>query len=457
MDKKKVGMRERGGGRVPPQLRGLALLLSVFLFVFSFLPINAYALDGAGSGAPSGGAAQNTFSWKAYKADGSVIHEYVGAGGWSSTTIKQKELDKFSITFDYYGKYSSDKLLGLEIPFRAARYKNFKATLSIYDYSDGQQYLSGYSYNINFDTDNSDYSYKKKGDYNTLTFKNLELKSDISSHLHIYIVVSDIEYVGASSGDANLYLGFNAPYLSQTDKSDGFFNNIIGWLKDIVNKIKELPQAIGSFITSLGDRISSFFTNLTNNLKTRFDNIGKWFTDLGNNIKQWFIDITNNIKNFFNTLGDRISGFFTTIWNNTVEFFTRLFKPSDDYFDNLSKDLDNHMSEHLGAVYNVPNALIVQLTTIVNGLKGADSNHLYIAIPEFAFRLKGEKKVILEAQQFDVLSSINAIEEGSTKAIVNTALIIMHGMIDLALAVGCFRMIYKKIINKVGIEGGDDL
>ena len=381
------------------------------------------------------------------KRDGTILLDKQGSLSDVRSIIgdfKQTEVQTIQIDYGIDGTLSAGDTLTANISFIVSRYKSFGAFQVRLSMQGGRSYILSDAI-VNYDYASS-----------TLTMSNMVMPVDVPEDSFISISMGNPTY-NADYSSVNFGFGITSYEMKSESEQTGFFNNIIQWLKDIVDKIKGLPDAIGSFINSLGDKISSFFSNLINNLKTWFDNIGKWFTDLGNNIKQWFIDITNNIKTFFNTLGDRISGFFETIWNNTVEFFTSLFKPRDEYFDELREDLDNHMSEHLGAVYNVPKALIEQLTSIVNGVKGADPNHLYIAIPEFAFRLKGEKRVLLEAQQFDLLSSINSIEEGSTKAIINTALIIMHGMIDLFLAVACFKMVYKKIINKVGIEGGDDL
>ncbi len=375
---------------------------------------------------------------------------------------QQSDLREIGVSINLTSDIESGDLLTFQYNIIGGRYEGFYVNVKVVDEADTSPFrtIVNKNYTVNRHTDNDEISYQKTdvaGTTNILTLKYIEIPRNVNKgDLNVLITLSNFDY-GLDPTQYSFYFGINSISINSDNKSTGLLNSVVSWLKSIIQSIKELPNSIGNFINSLGDKISGFFTNLTNNLKTWFDNIGKWFTDLGNNIKQWFIDITNNIKTFFNTLGDRISGFFETIWNNTVEFFTSLFKPRDEYFDELREDLDNHMSEHLGAVYNVPKALIEQLTSIVNGVKGADPNHLYIAIPEFAFRLKGEKRVLLEAQQFDLLSSINSIEEGSTKAIINTALIIMHGMIDLFLAVGCFKMVYKKIINKVGIEGGDDL
>ena len=416
--------RERGR-RVPPQLRGLALLLSLLVFCFNFIPISAYA--------KSGFVQWSIVGFRCLSSSNELILSSDNGIGSYSGTVKQTELSLISLSFIFDEEIEANTVITVDTEFSYSRYAGFGYfDALVYPENESPSYYKASNFSYTYNNPKLSVSFTLPVDVKTGSAVSIRLSKPIT-------------YVGNQSNNP-VSFGLKKFVVSAESEQTGFFNNIIQWLKDIVDKIKGLPDAIGSFINSLGDKISSFFSNLINNLKTWFDNIGKWFTDLGNNIKQWFIDI-----------GDKIGGFFTAIWDNIVEFFTNLFKPRDEYFDELREDLDNHMSEHLGAVYNVPKALIEQLTSIVNGVKGSDPNHLYIAIPEFAFRLKGEKRVLLEAQQFDLLSSINSIEEGSTKSIINVALVIMHGMIDLFLAVACFRMVYKKIINKVGIEGGDDL
>lgn len=192
-----------------------------------------------------------------------------------------------------------------------------------------------------------------------------------------------------------------------------------GLLKSILDWIKQIPTKIGEF-----------FTNLINNLKEWFNSIGEWFTELG----------------------DKISGFFENLFNNIKEFFTSLFKPSDGYFDSVRSDLDAFLSEHLGIVYELPIKLLEQIQTIYNRLnRGSSSSHnLSIAVPAFKFTLFGTTYQIFDGGNFDLY------QEGNMPwldSIIN----IMHVMIDIALAVGFVRFVYKKIVNKVGIEGGDEI
>lgn len=467
---KKVGMPGRGGGEFSLRLREFALLLS-FLVVL-LIPFNAF---GYGTVDGNFGCTVTVFS-----TDKVVYYDSFTSSDdryfiYDTSSYKQPDLNKIILSFRYKYDIKKGDVMSYDFVMARGRYRGFSFNVDAYGETNvgnkGKTFFKN-SGTVDGDTEFTDgdltydYSFSSQANSsNTFHFENTAPFS-YNGFVNVTIVLEDFDYTFSSSQLPTVNLGVEvrdisasveSPESGQGKKLLSGISAIIDYIKGIFQSIGELPSKIGSFITNLGSQISGFFSNLTSNLRGWFDNIGTWFTNLGNNIKQWFIDITNNIKGFFNTLGDRISGFFETIWNNTVEFFTSLFKPSDDYFENLRKDLDEHMSKHLGAVYNVPKELITQLNTIVNGLKGSNANHLYIAIPEFSFRLKGEKRVLLEAQQFDLLSSVNAIEEGGFKTAYNTALIIMHGMIDLVLALGCFRMVYKKIINKVGIEGGDEL
>lgn len=487
MDKKKVRKRAGGGGRAPLRWRGLALLLSL-LFLFS--PVTAFAYGTADS---------NIACAVTVKSSTAPVYvqnlEFTENGYFVYDTSKYKQSTLKEIVLSFTYKYDIKKadVMSFDFVMARGRYLGFDFSVDAYAKTNsgarGKTFFKN-SGAVNRDTEftegdfSYDYSYSSEANSsNTFHIENTAPFS-YNGEIDVVITLSNFKYSFSAAELPGVNLGVEVRNISASvespesgiaQKTLSGLSSIIEYIKNIFTKIGELPSAIGKFVTDLGNKISGLFTNMTNSLKGWFENIGSWFTELGDNIKQrflnlrnnlnswfgkigdWFTDLGNNLRDWFNSLGDRINGFFTTIWNNTVEFFTRLFKPEDDYFENLRADLDSHMSKHLGAVYNVPKALITQLTSIVNGLKGADANHLYIAIPEFSFRLKGEKKVLLEAQQFDVLSSLNSIDEGATKSAFNVALIIMHGMIDLVLGVGCFRMIYKKIINKVGIEGGDEL
>lgn len=406
---KKVGMPGRGGGEFPLRLRGLALLLS-FLVVL-LIPFNAF---GYGTVDGNFGCTVTVFS-----TDKVVYYDSFTSSDdryfiYDTSSYKQPDLNKIILSFRYKYDIKKGDVMSYDFVMARGRYRGFSFNVDAYGETNvgnkGKTFFKN-SGTVDGDTEFTDgdltydYSFSSQANSsNTFHFENTAPFS-YNGFVNVTIVLEDFDYTFSSSQLPTVNLGVEvrdisasveSPESGQGKKLLSGISAIIDYIKGIFQSIGELPSKIGSFITNLGSQISGFFSNLTSNLRGWFDNIGTWFTNLGNNIKQWFIDITNNIKGFFNTLGDRISGFFETIWNNTVEFFTSLFKPSDDYFENLRKDLDEHMSKHLGAVYNVPKELITQLTTIVNGLKGSNSNHLYIAIPEFSFRLKGEKRYCLK-------------------------------------------------------------
>lgn len=191
----------------------------------------------------------------------------------------------------------------------------------------------------------------------------------------------------------------------------------VGLLKSILNFIKEIPTKIGEF-----------FTNLVNNLKDWFNSIGEWFSELG----------------------DKISGFFENLFNNIKEFFTSLFKPSDDYFTNLKNDLDAFLSQHLGIVYELPVALLNETLTIFTSFRSLPYGMLYVTVPAFEFYLLDHHYEIFEGGTFLLY------QEGNMPWL-DTVIDIAHVMIDIFLAIGFVRFVYKKVINKVGVEGGDEI
>ncbi|MCD7723054.1 MAG: hypothetical protein LUH82_03770 [Clostridiales bacterium] len=177
-------------------------------------------------------------------------------------------------------------------------------------------------------------------------------------------------------------------------------------------------------------------------------------TSLLRTIIDYLSALPDKISAFFTALGDRISGFFDDLLAGIKEFFEYLFKPSDDFFTNLQSELDEYLTEHLGAVYQVPEYLISELTEMYNGLTNSSGDSLIITMPDISFTLKGKTYVLCDSFTYDLLSPIDSL---SSKAMINTALNIGRWLITFSLAVGLTRMVYKRIINKVGVEGGDEL
>lgn len=237
-----------------------------------------------------------------------------------------------------------------------------------------------------------------------------ELQSDVNN-TPVSISVSAANFVlsgGSSVSNQRAQIGFNINTTVE-DSTKGLLTSILDWIKQIPTKIGE------------------FFTNLANSLQSWFDSVGQWFNDLG----------------------DKISGFFDNLFNNIKDFFTNLFIPADDYFDNLRADLDSFLSQHLGIVYELPVRLLEETKTIFELLKTSDSA-LIINVPAFEFTLFGKTYQIYEGGYH------NLYQKGNMPWL-DTVIFIAHIMIDIALSVGFVRFVYRKIINKVGVEGGDEL
>lgn len=237
-----------------------------------------------------------------------------------------------------------------------------------------------------------------------------ELQSDVNNS-PVSITVSAVNFVlsgGSSVSNQRAEIGFNINTTVE-DSTKGLLTSILDWIKQIPTKIGE------------------FFTNLANSLQSWFDSVGQWFNDLG----------------------DKISGFFDNLFNNIKDFFTNLFIPADDYFDNLRADLDSFLSQHLGIVYELPVRLLEETKTIFELLKTSDSA-LIINVPAFEFTLFGKTYQIYEGGYH------NLYQKGNMPWL-DTVIFIAHIMIDIALSVGFIRFVYRKIINKVGVEGGDEL
>ena len=235
-------------------------------------------------------------------------------------------------------------------------------------------------------------------------------------------------------------------------------SNILNWLNNIRQSILDLPSNISGFFSSLGDRISSFFTNLSSSLST-------WWTNLTNSLSTWF----SNVGSWFSSLGDRISNFFSSLWTNISEFFTDLFQPSDDYFDDLREDLDEFLTEHLGFVYQVPVFMVNELRTIQRECFNNDGTHLRITVPSFTITFPNSRgqwiyvKTLVDEQTYDLLSFMNDNSYYASarfmrmKQSFTNIHNVMHTLIDLILVIALSKWIYKKVINKVGISGGDEL
>lgn len=459
----------RGGGEFPLRLRGLAFLLS-FLLLF-LTPLTAFGYGVVES-------QYDRIDVLAYSKTDGPIWQQENVYGKDVVFRKQfndkeqSDLKTIQIFVDFTETVNKGDILQFDFSMPLSRYKGFDFTVTASTYTvNGVQSKKFFETKgtVNGDTEYSDgdvlYSYSYGGTIASAEAFHFEnaAKFTYTGKVRYSIVIDNFKYSTAGASELPLYVALEnfvvaieSPETGNTKKLLSGLSSIIEYIKGIVQSITELPSKIGTFINSLGDKISGFFSNLTNNLSTWFSNIGKWFTDLGNNIKTWFTNLINNMSNFFTSLGDRISGFFTTIWNNTVEFFTGLFKPSDDYFEKLRDDLDKHMSEHLGFVYTFPKKMLEEVKTVVNAVKTADGKHLYLFFPDIEFTVIDTTYKIGTNGTYDLLAFYSQMPS-VTKTLIDVAFGIMHALIDIWLIRSVGKMIYRKIINKVGVEGGDDL
>lgn len=75
-----------------------------------------------------------------------------------------------------------------------------------------------------------------------------------------------------------------------TDKDDDS-----GWFQQIINAIKEIPEKIGNFFSSLGESI-----------KAAIDNIKDWLSELGDKISEKFQEIADSFSEFFEKFKPRV-------------------------------------------------------------------------------------------------------------------------------------------------------
>lgn len=246
------------------------------------------------------------------------------------------------------------------------------------------------------------------------------------------------------------WFGLNAS-LSSKSETNGLLDTIIQFVKGIFENIKELPSKIGDFLT-----------NLSNSLKQWFSDVGEWFSNLGDNLKQWFTNLGDNLRqwfanvgDWFSSLGDKIGGFFTDIFNKIKEFFTSLFKPHDGYFDEVRNDLDAYLAAHLGIAYTAIPAILEFTKRIFTDVSTAYQGSPIITLPAINIPIGDNTIHLLDSV------SVNLDDYMSTDDNMQNVLTILFGISDTLLNVGAFicfcRVVYKKFINKVGVEGGDDV
>lgn len=239
--------------------------------------------------------------------------------------------------------------------------------------------------------------------------------------------------------------------IQRESETSGLLKKVLDWLQSIFDNLKELPNKIGTF-----------FTNLSNSLKQWFADVGDWFSNLGENLKQWFTNLGDNLRqwfsnvgDWFSSLGEKIGGFFTDIFNKIKEFFTSLFKPHDGYFDEVRNDLDAYLAEHLGIAYTAIPAIWEFTKNIFTDIYNTRARSPVFTLPAIEIPIGNENIHIMDSVSINFSTYINGDEN------MGNVVDIFFGISDTLLNVGAFicfcRVVYKKFVNKVGVEGGDDV
>lgn len=432
----------------------LSVLLCFIISFCSFLPVNAYAKSGI--------IEYNLLRVLAMNRDGTILLDKQGSLSDVRSIIgdfNQTEVQTIQIDYGIDGTLAAGDTLTANIAFIVSRYKSFGGFMVRLLMQGGRSYILSDAI--------VDYDYSSS----TLTVSNMVMPVDVPENSFISIGMGNPTY---NADYSSVVFGFGIKSYDMNSQSEqtGFFNNIIQWLKDIVDKIKGLPDAIGNFINSLGDKISGFFTNLTNNLKTWFNNIGKWFTDLGNNIKTLFTNITNSLKgwfadvgNWFVEIGNKIGTFFDNIWENisdsvsnitqsikdwwasVIEFFKNLVVPQEGFFTEYLERINKWFEEHLGFIYQSAQ-LIVELTQRLVDVTNSVGDPV-VVIPEM--RLPYNNVVIVPYTTFDFNSIINA--DSKIKWVYNTYRTVVTAIMIYYLVMFGYNKLNEIIKDRKDNEG----
>lgn len=405
---KKVGKRVEGVQKFPRCLRGLLLLLSFLIVFYSAIPVYAYSY-------PLSDTGKFTFT-----ADNGEQIEVTGNPGssQSGSPIIQGRLTNVSLSTQVYISGKKGDIVTFEVDFKQSFIT--KADMLLLAHENGVLGGNGIEWGgflepVDFSKDNYITTY--------------ELQSDVNN-FPVSISVSAANFVlsgGSSVSNQRAEIGFNINTTVE-DSTKGLLTSILDWIKQIPTKIGE------------------FFTSLSNSLRSWFESVGQWFSNLFDSLKDWF----ESVGQWFTDLGDKISGFFDNLFNNIKDFFTNLFIPDENYFTDLSDDLDKTLSDSLGFIYTIPKTLLEEVNTMYNALNSSSYGNLTINMPAIEFNLLGKHYTLYEGGQTDLYQAGNM-------PWLDTVLDVARAMITIVIVVGCARMIYKKVVNKVGIEGGDEL
>lgn len=408
---------------MPPKLRGFAALLLAFLLAF---PLSAYA---------SSATEASNINYQFYAVNGySNIYDVANDTDCTSK-ISAKDLYSVSVMITY--------------PERT--YK--KGDVVSFDVQDMKPvWINKVNFNVSMDViiNNSQTTFKRAHGLladnqkinTTYTFdRDCSASFKLQFDYSVFIIENTYEKDYA-------WFGLNAS-LSSKSETNGLLDTIIQFVKGIFENIKELPSKIGDF-----------FSNLSNSLKQWFADVGNWFTTLGNNIKEWFTNLGDNLRqwfanvgDWFSSLGEKIGGFFTDIFNKIKEFFTILFKPHDGYFDEVKTDLDNFLTEHLGIAYTLIPSLLSQTKEIITAVFN-NGEDCIITFPALKIPVGDKTYVVNEAQS---INFTDIYYHDKLNSVWLTLFTISDTVLSIGSALLFVRVVYKKFINKVGVEGGDEV
>lgn len=407
---------------MPPKLRGFAALLLALLLVFpltasasqslNFSKISCYAV------------AKNKYR----------VEDNISYGSNFTGNIKNKDLSYVSLYVTYADRNFK---AGDSVSFNIADFMPVWV-----DSCDVQIDFYRYIYTSDTEQDGSLYARFSRTSYSSLSsvdVPNYTFNDDCKGKFNIKFTFNNFKIKSTYENDDFYYnIKINSNVSSE---STSLLNKIIDFVKGIFENLKQLPSKIGDF-----------FSNLSNSLKQWFSDVGDWFSNLGDNLKQWF----SNVGDWFSSLGDKIGGFFTDIFDKIKEFFTNLFKPHDGYFDEVKNDLDNYLTEHLGIAYTaVPSILKFTKTIFTNTYNAGDTDPV-ITLPAIDIPIGSDNIHLLDPVSIDFgYLYLNANDN------LRNVLDILFGISDTILNVGAFicfcRVVYRKFVNKVGIEGGDEV
>lgn len=397
---------------MPPKLRGFAALLLALLIAF---PFSAYA---------SGATEASNINYQFYAVNGySNIYDVANDTDCTSK-ISAKDLYTCSVTVTFPKRnYNKGDVVSFDVQDLKPVWIN-KVNFNVY---------------MSVIIDNSETVFKRAHGLladNQKVNTTYTFDRDCSASFKLQFDYSVFVIENTYENDYS-WFGINAS-LNAKSETNGMLDKIIDFVKGIFENLKELPSKIGDF-----------FSNLSTSLKQWFSDVGDWFSNLGDNLKQWFA----NVGDWFSSLGEKIGGFFTDIFDKIKDFFTNLFKPHDGYFEEVKNDLDKFLTEHLGIAYTLIPSLLSQTKEIITAVFN-NGDDVIITFPALKIPVGDKTYVVNEAQSIN-FTDIYYHDK------LNTVWLTLFTISDTVFSIGSallfVRVVYKKFINKVGVEGGDEI